>query len=91
MGSLLVTLVVATLVLAAVGLWAACVVFVYIDASYRNLPHPLLWAFGTLWFGPLGLLAYLVDRPKAPQVNCPRCGHLILESDVRCPYCDRTS
>lgn len=79
------------LVLLGIGLWLAAVVFVFIDATQRNASSPLLWALGVLCTGPFGLVAYLIDRPKARQVACRFCGHTILQTDVSCPYCGRVA
>jgi len=73
----------------AVVLWIAAVIYVFVDASNRKVEHPFLWAFGTFWTGPVGLIAYLLDRPKAEQRKCSFCGHTILRSDAHCPYCGR--
>ncbi|MFO8008434.1 MAG: hypothetical protein R6V05_11945 [Candidatus Brocadiia bacterium] len=78
---------VAALALLALGLWMACPAYVYVDAVRRRVVHPVLWAFGAFWFGPLGLIAYLVDRPPSVRVKCRNCRQSILITDRECPYC----
>jgi len=72
-----------------VAVWLGCAAFVYIDATRRHVRSAPLWALGTALLGPVALVAYLIDRPKAPQVSCAFCGQTILETDGRCPYCGR--
>jgi hypothetical protein len=83
-------LTVTALVLVIAGAWIAAVIFVYMDASRRSISSLRMWVFGTLVFGPVGLIAYLVDRPKSKRVICHFCKRTILESDAVCPYCGRT-
>ncbi len=82
-------LAVAALAFLGLGLWLACPVYVYLDAVRRRMPHPVLWALGALWFGPFGLVAYLVDRPPSVRVKCRHCRKSILITDRECPYCGR--
>ena len=88
-GSLLVVAFLIGLGVLAAALWMAAVIYVFVDASNRRAAHPFLWAFGTFWTGPVGFIAYLIDRPKAEQRTCSFCGHTILRSDAHCPYCGR--
>ena len=85
----LVAVVFSTLFLATAALFAGIAVYVYIDATRRNVPEAWLWALGTMFTGPCALIAYLIDRPKAPQVICQFCGKTALETDPQCPYCGR--
>ena len=88
-GAVVVAIFIAALVALAIGLWIAAVIYVFVDASKRKAPHPLLWAFGALCTGPVGFIAYLLDRPKGRQRACTFCAHTVLETDVHCPYCGR--
>jgi len=75
------------LVLAAI--WVLAAVYVLRDARRRNVSHAGLWALGTLLVGPVGLVAYLVDRPRSRRIACAFCGEMILDTDRACPYCGR--
>jgi len=74
---------------AASGLWIGAVVYVYVDATRRNVACPALWAVGTFFTGPLALVAYLVDRPRGRLIRCGFCKETIQSVDRRCPYCGR--
>ena len=86
---LVIVLLLAALLLVVGGLWLAAAVYVLSDAQKRQLPNAWLWGLGTLVSGPVGLIAYLVDRPPSRRTPCSFCGEMILETDVRCPYCSR--
>jgi hypothetical protein len=47
------------------SLWIVGAVYIYIDADRRNVKGAWLWALGALLAGPLALVAYFIDRPKA--------------------------
>jgi len=87
--NLFVALLIALGVLAGAALWVAAAMYVFVDAQKRNVPHATLWAVGTFLVGPVGLIAYLVDRPRARKAPCGFCGEMILETDERCPFCGR--
>ena len=69
--------------------WIVMVVYVFNDASQRNVGSPALWALGVLVTGPLGLIAWFIDRPNVKRVECDFCGRPILATDYNCPFCGR--
>ena len=81
--------IVAGLLLLALGLWVGAALYVWTDASARRMPNVHWWVLGTLLVGPPALVAYLIDRPRAPLASCSFCTRPILASDRSCPYCGR--
>jgi hypothetical protein len=71
------------------ALWLVCVIYIYLDATRRNVSGAAYWAVGALFSGPLALVAYLIDRPAGALTECRFCTRQILESDAVCPYCGR--
>ncbi len=69
--------------------WVVAAVYVFRDASERNMVNPAMWGFGVLMTGPLGLIAYLIDRPDVRRIECGFCGRPILATDRNCPFCGR--
>ena len=66
----------------------ACLVWVVRDAQARGASAGA-WIIIVLLFGVLGLLAYLVARPRGKLVECPECGRKKPIGDGICPHCGR--
>lgn len=66
----------------------AILVWVIKDAQSRGASAGA-WLVIVLLFGILGLLAYLVARPKGKLVPCPECGKQKPITDAICPHCGR--
>lgn len=66
----------------------AILVWVVKDAQARGT-SPGAWLIIVLLFGLLGLLAYMIARPKGKLVSCPECGKKKPISDAICPHCGR--
>ncbi len=47
-------------------IWIVLAIWVYKDAKKRNMDNPVLWLIITLLLGLIGLIIYLVVRPKEP-------------------------
>jgi len=66
----------------------ALLVWVIKDAQARGASAGA-WIVIVLLFGILGLLAYLVARPKGKLVPCPECGKQKPITDAICPHCGK--
>ena len=66
----------------------AILVWVIKDAQARGT-SPGAWLVVVLLFGVLGLLAYLIARPKGKLVPCPECGKKKPIGDPICPHCGK--
>lgn len=60
--------------------------WVYKD-SQRKKMKPVPWAIISFFFAPIGLVIYLIARPKKAKNYCPRCGKEMLPSWDSCPFC----
>ena len=58
------------------------------DAHARGV-SPGAWIIVFILFGPLGLLGYMLTRPRGKLVPCPECGRQKPILDQICPHCGR--
>ena len=65
----------------------ALALWVYKDAKARGMDNALLLTIVTAVTGLLGLVIYLLMRPKGTLVACPSCAQKRLEGSVKCPHC----
>ena len=75
------------IILIALGVQIAIAVWVYRDAKARGMDNALLLTILTVFTGLLGLLIYLLMRPKGVLVACPSCQKKRLEGSTKCPHC----
>jgi cytochrome bd-type quinol oxidase subunit 2 len=73
--------------LVALVVWILIVVWVYRDAKARGMDNAVLWLVIVLITGLLGLIIYLVIRPKGEMGVCPSCGKKRMAGLARCPTC----
>ena len=73
--------------LVSLAIWIFLVVFVYRDATARGMDNAILLTVVTAITGLLGLIIYLLMRPKGNLVACPSCGKKRLEGSAKCPSC----
>lgn len=66
----------------------ALTVWLLNDAHARGV-SPGAWVLVFLVFGILGLLAYMLVRPRGKLVPCPECGRQKPVIDPICPHCGR--
>lgn len=64
----------------------ALLYWVYKDAEKRGASAGA-WLIVVFLFGLLGLLLYLIARPKGKLVACPHCGKQKPIGDAICPHC----
>ncbi len=72
--------------LIGLAIWIWLLVWVSKDAKARGLSGGA-WVLVTLFFGLLGLIIYLVQRPSGPLVPCPVCKQMRLANAFICPHC----
>src|SRR5437660_4598835 len=59
--------------LIGLAIWIFLVVWVYKDSKARGMDNAVLLTIVTALTGLLGLIIYLLMRPKGNLVNCPHC------------------
>lgn len=62
-------------------------VWVAKDARTRGLEEAELWVALVLFFSVIGLVGYLICRPKGRIVKCPHCGNNRRQVMAACPHC----
>ena len=74
-----------------VVLWVAIVIALLVwvarDAKARGLDNSVIWMVLVLLTGLLGLIIYLLARPKGNLIACPHCGNKRMEASAKCPHC----
>jgi hypothetical protein len=75
------------IIIVALAVQIAIAVWVYRDAKSRGMENAMLLTIVTLFTGVLGLILYLLMRPKGIMVGCPSCGKKRLEGSTKCPHC----
>lgn len=73
--------------LVCMGIWIALAIWVYRDAKGRGMDNAVLLTIVTAITGVLGLVIYLLMRPKGNLVPCPSCQKKRLEGSAKCPHC----
>ena len=73
--------------LVALGICIALAIWVYRDAKSRGMDNAVLLTIVTMITGILGLIIYLLMRPKGNLVPCPSCQKKRLEGSAKCPHC----
>jgi len=69
------------------AIWVFLAVWVYKDAKSRGMDNAVLLTIVTVITGILGLIIYLLMRPKGNLVPCPSCQKKRLEGSAKCPHC----
>ncbi len=75
------------IILAILALNIALLVWVARDAKARGMDNSVLWMVLVMLTGLLGLIIYLLSRPKGDKIACPSCGNQRLQVSVKCPHC----
>ncbi|MGI8819413.1 MAG: hypothetical protein ACR2ID_00835 [Chthoniobacterales bacterium] len=73
--------------LIGLAIWICLIVYVYRDSKARGMDNAILLTIVTAFTGILGLIIYLLMRPKGALVTCPSCGKKRLAGSVKCPHC----
>ncbi len=74
-------------ILVMLGIWIALAIWVYKDAKSRGMDNAVLLTIVTVFTGILGLVLYLLMRPKGNLVACPSCQKKRMEGSAKCPHC----
>jgi hypothetical protein len=75
------------IIIVALAIQIAIAVWVYRDAKSRGMDNAVLLTVVAVFTGLLGLVLYLLMRPKGNTVACPSCGKKRLEGSTKCPHC----
>jgi cytochrome bd-type quinol oxidase subunit 2 len=73
--------------LAVVALNIALLVWVAKDAKSRGMDTPVLWMIVVMLTSVVGLIVYLLSRPKGDLVQCSKCDGRRLSTSAKCPHC----
>lgn len=74
-------------ILAIIVINILILIWVYKDAKARGMENPVIWLVVVLFTGILGLIIYLVVRPKGATAPCPSCSKKRMAGLMRCPHC----
>jgi len=74
-------------VVVALAVKVAMIIWVYKDSKARGDQNAVLWIVLLLFTNIIGLVIYLVVRPKGDLFPCPSCHQKKLEIVARCPHC----
>lgn len=55
----------------------------------RGMSSPAGWLILIFFTGILGLIIFILSRPKGTLERCPHCGNKRLKAMVKCPYCGK--
>lgn len=83
-GSLLLIIVA---IVAVIVLNVLLLVWVARDAKNRGMDNSVLWMVLVMFTGVIGLLIYLLSRPKGEVVVCNHCKNKRLQVSAKCPHC----
>jgi cytochrome bd-type quinol oxidase subunit 2 len=75
------------LALVWIAISIALMVWVYRDAKARGMDNSVVWVFVIFFLGLIGLVIYLLVRPKGDLIPCSHCGNKRLPVLVKCPHC----
>jgi hypothetical protein len=75
------------IIIGIIALNIALLVWVARDAKARGMDNSVLWMVLVMITGLLGLIIYLLSRPKGNLIACPHCGNKRMQVGVKCPHC----
>jgi hypothetical protein len=78
------------IMIVALAIQIALAVWVYRDAKSRGMDNAMLLTIVTIFTGLLGVIIYLLMRPKGNLVACPSCAKKRLEGSAKCPHCGQS-
>jgi hypothetical protein len=73
------------------GIAIAIMVWVFKDAKARGDQNAVLWLVLVFFTGIIGLIIYIVVRPKGDLAPCGNCHNKKLMTLVKCPHCGQES
>ena len=75
------------IIIGIIALNIALLVWVARDAKARGMDNSVLWMVLVMITGLLGLIIYLLSRPKGNLIPCPHCGNKRMQVGMKCPHC----
>ena len=75
------------LIIGAIVLSIALLVWVARDAKSRGMDSSVLWMLLVFFTSILGLVIYLFSRPQGNLIQCPHCRNKRLQASAKCPHC----
>jgi FtsH-binding integral membrane protein len=73
--------------LAFIALNIALLVWVAKDAKARGMDNAVVWMVLVMFTSLIGLIIYLLSRPKGALMPCASCGNKRLQTSAKCPQC----
>jgi hypothetical protein len=70
-----------------IGINIAILLWVKNDATARGMENPLMWLIIVLFTGFVGLIIYILVRPKGEVAVCASCGKKRMQGLPKCPSC----
>jgi len=62
-------------------------VWVAKDSKARGMGSGVGWMVLVFFTGLIGLIIYLLSRPKGDLIECPNCGNKRFKASAKCPHC----
>ncbi len=62
-------------------------VWVARDAKSRGMDNAVLWMILVMFTSFIGLIIYILSRPKGDLVQCPHCNNKRFQAGAKCPHC----
>jgi hypothetical protein len=75
------------IIIAIIALNIAILVWVAKDAKNRGMDSAVIWMILVLLTGIIGLILYILTRPKGDLVICPHCNNKRMQVSAKCPHC----
>jgi hypothetical protein len=70
-----------------IGVQVFMMVFAYKDAKARGDANAVLWIILIFFLHWIGLVVYLIARPKGDLGTCANCKNKLMTTLVKCPHC----
>lgn len=61
--------------------------WVFRDAKAREMDSPVLWVIVILIGNVIGLVVYLIVKPKVHLIKCHHCGRKRINGSATCLHC----
>jgi hypothetical protein len=70
-----------------IALNIALLVWVARDAKSRGMDSAVMWMILVMITSVVGLVIYILSRPKGELVQCPSCNNKRLQASAKSPHC----
>jgi putative membrane protein insertion efficiency factor len=74
-------------ILIGVGIQVFMMVFTYKDAKARGDQNAVIWLILIFFLHWIGLVVYLIARPKGDLAPCANCKNKMMTTLAKCPHC----